>query len=202
MEQRPVKRSGAVPIGIAVITVLAIAVPVYLGRDRPEAALGEPVETRLWAQPDFEDGTLSITAESLEPVTEQTLDRWELDAGGQDAYEARFTVELVEGSWSGDGRTFAFDNGMWVVGVDGDYVKGPSRLTFGGPHLDRVDCPNDAEETAAALRSEGTAEICVLLLAPGGSTVTEIGYSGAKNERTRRSMAGSRTVTWTVDADG
>ena len=35
--------------------------------------------------------------------------------------------------------------------------------------------------------------------APGGSTVTEVGYTNARKDRTRRRMSGAMSITWSVE---
>lgn len=189
------RRRALVPL-IAAVTALALA---GCGGD-PDAALGEPVETGLWAVGGF-DGTVSITADSFEAVDDETIARWELDPGDQDLYTARFTVEVVEGGWTAEaGEVGAFRNVNWVVGADGDYVKGPNRntLDLSSPGIDDDECPNDSDAVQAALESTGTAEVCTLLLAPGGSTVSEIGYAKAYEERGRRQLGGAKIVSWSV----
>ncbi|WP_209559332.1 hypothetical protein [Frigoribacterium sp. PvP032] len=186
----------------ALVSLIAAGTALVLagcGAD-PDASLGEPIETGLWAVGGF-DGAVSITADSFEAVSDETIARWELDPGDQDLYTAWFTVEVVEGEWTAEaGDVGAFRNVNWVVGTDGDFVAGPDRavIDFGSPRIDDDECPNDTDTVQEALASTGTTEVCALLLAPGGSTVSEIGYAKAYKERGRRQMGGAKIVSWSV----
>ena len=62
----------------ATLTAGATALLLLAGCSGPQTALGQSLETDLWASSEFEDGTVSITAESLEPVSKETMTSWEL----------------------------------------------------------------------------------------------------------------------------
>jgi len=190
----------------ATATAAATALLLVSCSSTPDAVLGEPLETDLWSTPELDGGTVSITAESLEPVSAGTAAAWNLGYPDQDAYLARFTVEVVDGSFEQpeDDRdmTLAFENKHWVIGTEAGQVRGPSRLTESisgrSKELGKV-CPSSGVPVKAALAAGDVAEVCALLLAPGGSTVTEVGYSNAKKDRTRRTMGGAMTITWSVE---
>jgi len=187
---------------LALPALLALSALALTGcANGPDATLGDPIETGLWAQTEFDEGTVAITANSFEPITDDTLARWELDAGDQDAYMARFTVDVVDGTWGDGDRTLAFDNKQWVVNADGDWIKGPNRnaIDLYSPDIDDEECPNDSETVQTALKTDGSVEVCALLLAPGGATVDEIGYAGAKKEGGRRSLGGATIINWSLD---
>ena len=187
------------------LTAAATALLLVGCSSGPDAALGDPLETEIWAASEFEGGTVSITADSVEPVSDETMASWELDAGDQDAYLARFTVRVVDGSWEqpadeGD-QTGMFKNQMWAIGTDDGLVKGPARQRdiLGGQSRESWEvCPDDGAAVKAVLAAGDDAEVCALLLAPGGSEVTEVGYANAEKDRGRRSMGGAKTITWSV----
>jgi hypothetical protein len=190
----------------ATLTAGATALLLLAGCSGPQTALGQSLETDLWASSEFEDGTVSITAESLEPVSKETMTSWELDAGDQDAYLARFTVKVVDGTWDqpeDDGDTTGmFKNQMWAIGTDDGLVKGPARQRdiLGGQSRESWEvCPDSGAPIKAALAAGDEADVCALLLAPQGSTVTEVGYTNAKKDRGRRTMGGAQTITWSVE---
>ena len=190
----------------ATLTAGATALLLLAGCSGPQTALGQSLETDLWASSEFKDGTVSITAESLEPVSKETMTSWELDAGDQDAYLARFTVKVVDGTWEQPeddaDTTGMFKNQMWAIGTDDGLVKGPARQRdiLGGQSRESWEvCPDSGAPIKAALAAGDEADVCALLLAPQGSTVTEVGYTNAKKDRGRRTMGGAQTITWSVE---
>lgn len=189
----------------AALTAAATVLLLVGCSSAPDAALGESVETGLWSTPELDGGTVSITAESLERVSAETAARWRLGHPDEDAYLARFTVQVVEGAFEQpeDDRdtTLAFANGNWVVGTDDGLVRGPGRLaeSLSGRSEELAEaCPSSGVPIKAALAAGDVAEVCALLFAPAGATVTSVGYANASAQRTNRSAGGRTSVTWAV----
>lgn len=172
--------------------VLAIAAAITLtGCAHGGHDMGDSVTTKLNGSAFH--GQLDIRATEVERVTARAMDQFGLDPKGDDAYLAHFTVRTERGTFDTDAVS-DLANDAWGLRAD-------DRLQA-GPELDAADrnavlqdaCPFDRSAIAKALTSDGTADVCAVLLAPEGSTVEAVSYLRAAP--VDEGPEGDATITW------
>lgn len=171
--------------------VLAAAALALSGCAQGGHELGESVTTKLNGSAFH--GQLDIRATRVERVTAAAMDQFGLDAKGDDAYLAHFTVRTERGTFDTD-AVGDLANDAWGLRADDRLQAGPDLAAADRNAVLQDACPFDRAAIADALTSDGTADVCAVLLAPKGSTVDAVSYLRAAP--VDQGPAGNATITW------
>jgi hypothetical protein len=157
-------------------------------------AVGESVSTKLNGSP-F-SGRLDIEATKVERVTDAAMDQFGLSPKGDDAYFAHFRVKVDEGTFPAD-AVRSLGNRAWGLQADDSLQAGPSLAASDRNTLLQESCPFHTASIASKLRSGRTADVCAVLLAPSGATVSGVSYLRAAP--VDEGPEGDATITWKSD---
>ncbi|MCJ1712804.1 hypothetical protein ACLBWP_11725 [Microbacterium sp. M1A1_1b] len=153
--------------------------------------IGEGVTTKLNGSAFH--GQLRITATKVERVTDAALDQFGLTSRGDDTYLAHFTVHRVSGTFDPD-AVGDLANDAWGLRADDRLQAGPDLAASDRNSVLQDACPFDRAAITEALRSDGTADVCAVLLAPADSTVEAVTYLRAAP--VDQGPEGDATITW------
>lgn len=153
--------------------------------------VGDTVSTKLNGS--TFDGHLGLTVTKVERATNGAMRQFGLSSKGDDAYLAHVTATVVDGSFPAS-ATKDLGNRAWGLRADDRLQSGPALAASDRNETLQDACPYDADAIAAKLRSGRTAELCAVLLAPKGSTVSGVSYLRAAP--TDEGAEGDATVTW------